>query len=129
MSADRIIREYWEAMATNDFAHASTHLSEDFQFYMPQSGEYFEGREIFATLNTRYPAQGRWQFEIVDIVAQDASGVSDVLVTDGQTEASAITFHWIRNGLIWRQREFWPDPYPAPEWRTDLTEVRSTAPF
>ena len=43
--------------------------------------------------------------------------VTDVNVTDGTIVGRVITFSTIRDEKIWKQVEFWPDPFEAPEWR------------
>ena len=125
----QIVRAFWAAMGTNDFVHAATHLHPDFEYYMPQSREYLRGRANFAALNIAYPADGVWRFDVRSVVAEGARVVSDVGVTDGTMQARAITFHEVEDGLIRRQVEFWPDPYPAPEWRAAWVEVVETPPF
>jgi len=124
-----IIELFWSTMSTNDFVAASNLLSPDFEYFMPQSGEYMHGRAAFAAVKTTYPAEGKWRFTVRSIVASDSEGVSDVEVTDGSLKARAITFHSVKNGLITRQVEYWPDPYQAPEWRSQWVQIRKEAPF
>lgn len=128
MSRDTIAK-FWDAMASNDFSLASTWLHPDFEYFMPQSKEYLQGREAFAALNQTYPSEGRWKFDVRAIVSDGQTAVSDVCVTDGTMKARAITFHTLREGLILRQKEFWPDDYAAPEWRRHLTKVMVAEPF
>ena len=68
-------------------------------------------------------------FTVHAIVAQASEGVSDVMITDGVLHARAITFHKVQDGLILRQREYWPDDYPAPDWRAPWVEIVESAPF
>lgn len=124
-----LIQGFWDAMATNDFEHASRWLAPDFEYYMPQTGEFLKGRQAFAALNAAYPAQGKWRFAVRSIVADGGEAVSDVAITDGVMRARAITFHTVVDNLIARQIEYWPDDYPAPEWRAKHVETRSTFPF
>lgn len=128
MSQDTIAK-FWEAMATNDFSLASTWLHPDFEYFMPQSKEYLKGRRAFAALNQIYPSNGKWHFDIITILSDGQTAVSDVCVTDGNMKARAITFHTLSEGLILRQKEFWPEDYPAPEWRRNLTQIMDTEPF
>ncbi len=128
MSKD-VVENFWTVMATNDFDVASLLLSEDFEYYMPQSQEYLRGRENFASLNKTYPAQGLWTFDVRQIVADGARVVSEVGVSDGAMQAVAITFHTVRDGLIWRQVEYWPDPYPAPAFRSEWVTQVDRPPF
>lgn len=117
-----IIEQFWRAMEGNDFYKAAELLHDDFTLEWPQSGERIRGRENFAKLNTAYPTQGTWHFTINSIVAEGNVVVSDVSVKDGVRLDRAITFSTIRDGKIWKQVEFWPEPFEAPEWRAQWVE-------
>ena len=112
-----VVRRFWRVMGTNDFHAASLCLTEDFRLQWPQSGEIIEGRENFAAINTAYPASGPWTFDLRRIIADGVQVVTEVVVSDGDMKATALTFHTVREDLIALQREFWPDPFEAPEWR------------
>lgn len=127
--SELIIRRFWDAMGSNDFDHASTWLHPDFEYFMPQTHEYLAGRENFARMNAAYPAEGKWVFSIQSIVSGGDEAVSDVKITDGLLQARAITFHTLKDGLILRQKEFWTDPYPAPDWRAKWMTVVDAPPF
>ncbi|MEP5732167.1 MAG: nuclear transport factor 2 family protein [Sulfitobacter sp.] len=124
-----VIEQFWATMATNDFDAASTLLSPDFEYYMPQSQEYLTGRASFAGLNKTYPAQGAWTFDVRSLVVEAQRAVSEVAISDGVMKATAVTFHWVRDGFIWRQVEYWPDPYEAPGFRSKWTKVVDRPPF
>lgn len=117
MRAQRVVRDFWRVMASNDFQAASRCLTEDFRLHWPQSGEMVEGRADFAALNAAYPAQGVWSFDLRRIVGEGDQIVTEVAVSDGAVQATALTFHTVRGELIALQREFWPDPFEAPLWR------------
>jgi len=127
--SETLIAEFWAAMATNDFAQASRWLHPEFEYYMPQTGEYLQGRAAFVALNTAYPANGPWMFEVRSIIATTDRAVSDVDITDGTLVARAITFHTLQDGLILRQTEYWPEDYPAPDWRKPFMRVLPERPF
>ncbi|HEY1014122.1 MAG TPA: nuclear transport factor 2 family protein [Herpetosiphonaceae bacterium] len=118
----RLVEQFWAAMQTNDFSAPGALMHDDFTLEWPQSGERLVGRDDFAAFNHAYPAAGPWRFAVRRIVADERGAVSDVAVTDGVVEATAITFSEIRDGVIVRQVEYWPDPYPAPEWRARWVE-------
>ena len=123
MKAKGVVLEFWEAMKSNDFTKASEFLSEDFEGYWPQSGELILGRDNFVAINTFYPANGTWLFEINSIVCEGAIVVTDVSITDGEQKARAITFHTVEHGFISKQKEFWPDVMEAQEWRAKWVKV------
>ena len=124
-----IVELYWREMGSNDFARAAKLLSPEFEYYMPQTGEYLQGREAFVALNTAFPAEGAWQFYLLRIVGEGADIVTEVDITDGSRKDRAITFHRIESGLIRRQVEYWPDPYGAPDWRKEHMTLLEQAPF
>ena len=118
-----MVRGFWRAMGSNDFFAAAAWLAEDYVLTWPQSGEVMHGREAFGRVNTEYPSAGRWRFKLRRILAEGPEVVTEVEVTDGNQEAVAITFHTIVDDKISRQREFWPDPFPAPPWRSAWVSV------
>ncbi|MDA8130251.1 MAG: nuclear transport factor 2 family protein [Elusimicrobia bacterium] len=119
---EKLIREFWRLMGTNDFGAAAGLLAPDFTLDWPQSGERIRGPKNFAAVNSEYPAHGPWKFRINSLVAGPDSAATDVDVTDGTVRARAITFFAVENGKIARITEFWPDPFPAAENRKHLAE-------
>ena len=122
MNPKQIVEQFWKVMESNDFYAASELLHNDFILEWVQSGELIRGRENFAKINTTYPAEGKWRFTINSIIAEGDRVVTDVSVTDGVRKDRAITFSTVRNGKIWKQIEFWPEPFDAPEWRAQWVE-------
>jgi ketosteroid isomerase-like protein len=122
MNSRQILENFWEMMKTNDFYAVSALLHDDYVLEWPQSGERIRGRENFAEINTYYPAEGKWQFKLNQILAEGDLVVTDVTVTDGSRTDRALTFSTIRDGKIWRQVEFWPEPSEAPAWRAQWVE-------
>lgn len=118
----RIVADFWAAMQTNDFKAASEFLHDGYILEWPQSGERIRGRANFVAVNENYPAQGRWEFIVHQIVAEDDKVVSDVDVTDGVVTARVITFSTVRDGKILHQIEFWPDPFEPAAWRAQWVE-------
>ncbi|UWQ95256.1 nuclear transport factor 2 family protein [Rhodobacteraceae bacterium M385] len=118
-ASQKVVRGFWKAMASNDFHAASLCLTEDFRLQWPQSDEVIEGRENFAAVNSAYPSKGLWTFDLRRIVGQGHQIVTEVCVSDGDVRATALTFHTVRGNLIALQREFWPDPFEAPTWRSE----------
>jgi ketosteroid isomerase-like protein len=125
MTSKQILENFWQTMKTNDFYAAAELLHDDFVLEWPQSSERIRGRENFARINTSFPAEGKWQFTINQILQEGDLVVTDVTVTDGSRTDRAITFSTVRNGKIWRQVEFWPEPIEAPAWRAQWVEKMS----
>jgi len=115
--ARALAAEFWRRMNSNDWASAAELFSDDFELAWPQSGEFIRSREAFVAVNTEYPASGRWSFSMHRLIGEGSRAVTETLVSDGTIRATAITFFDIEAGRIHAMCEFWPDPYPAPEWR------------
>jgi limonene-1,2-epoxide hydrolase len=122
MNNREILETFCATMGTNDFYAASRLLHDDYILEWPQSGERTRGRDNFAAINTAYPAAGKWTFEMNHIAVDGDMVVTDISVSDGNRHDRCITFSTIRNGKIWRQVEFWPDPFEAPAWRSQWVE-------
>jgi ketosteroid isomerase-like protein len=117
MNNKQLLEKFWGTMETNDFFAAAQLLHDDFVLEWPQSSERILGRDNFAAINTNYPAEGKWHFTINHILAEGDMVVTDVTVTDGKRIDRAITLSTILDGKIWRQVEFWPEPFETPIWR------------
>ena len=122
MDSKQLIEAFWKRMESNDFYAVADLLHDEFTLEWHQSGELIRGRENFAKINTAYPANGKWRFNINSIVAEGDIVVTDVSVTDGVVKDRVITFSTIRDEKIWKQVEFWPEPFAAPEWRAQWVE-------
>jgi ribonuclease HI/ketosteroid isomerase-like protein len=117
-----VVERFWARMQANDFAGAAECLAPDALVEWPQSGERIRGRANFLAVNVNYPASGPWVFDVQRLVASGSEVVSDVRVTDGVALSRAVTFSTVRDGLIARQVEYWPEPFAAPAWRAAWVE-------
>ncbi|UTZ39467.1 nuclear transport factor 2 family protein [Vibrio campbellii] len=122
MTEKDIVLNFWNVMASNDFYAAAECLSPDCEVIWPLTKEVIRGRKNFAELNSAYPAEGKWTFAIERIVGECDQVVTDVIVSDGVRSDRVITFHSIRDGLICKQVEYWPEDYAAADWRTQWVE-------
>ncbi|BFN33509.1 nuclear transport factor 2 family protein [Vibrio harveyi] len=122
MTEKDIVLNFWKVMASNDFYAAAELLAPDCEVVWPLTKEVIRGRENFAQLNSAYPAEGEWTFTIERIVSDSEQVVTDVIVSDGVRSDRAITFHTVRDGLICKQVEYWPEEYAAADWRAKWVE-------
>ncbi len=113
-------------MATNDFASVKQVLAETFVLEWPQTNELIRGPENFARMNSDYPSQGSWSFNIKRLVASATEVVTHVAVTDGTQAAEAISFFQVEGGRVIRLVEYWPESYAPPSNRAHLTEPLHT---
>ncbi|MBC7875685.1 MAG: nuclear transport factor 2 family protein [Anaerolineales bacterium] len=122
MNNKQLVESFWKTMATNDFYAVAQLLHDDYILEWPQSSERIRGLANFTAINTYYPAEGKWTFQINHIVADGDIVVTDVNISDGTRQDRAITFSTLRDGKIWKQIEFWPEPFEAPAWRANWVE-------
>lgn len=115
--ASEIVVELWTSMEARDWSRVASLLGPAFRAEFPQSGERFD-RDGYLTLNRDYP--GNWHIRIGPVVDGDATIVTEVEVDIDDRTERAVSFFQVHEGLITSLREFWPEPFPAPEWRRDL---------
>ncbi|MEL6125645.1 MAG: nuclear transport factor 2 family protein [Pseudomonadota bacterium] len=124
MTPRETVLRFWQMMSTNDWEAAAAFLAEEYVCDWPQSGERIVGRANFIAIQANYPANGPWRFTIRHVSGGAHHASTDVHVTDGTIEATALTFSTVENGLITRQTEYWPDPMPRPAWRAQwITDI------
>jgi hypothetical protein len=123
MDMATLAQQYWDRMNDNDWAAAAQLFSSGFVLDWPQTREKICSKDGFVAINTNFPARGRWRFTIRKFVATGSSAVTEVGVTDGEIEATAITFFESDGVGLSRMTEYWPEPSPAPEWRRQWVEI------
>ena len=121
MTTRDLVESFWAAMSANDWERAAAHLADDAIVDWPCSGERIR-RQNFAEIQARYPAAGRWRFDLHRVVVEGALAVTELTVTDGEQSARAVVFSEIAGDSIVRQVEYWPEAYEPPAWRADLVE-------
>lgn len=129
MTARDVVRDFWSAMAANDWEGAASHLSPGCVVDWPCSGERIVGRAAFAAMQARYPTTtGWWSFDVHRLLADGDVVVSEVTVTDGEQAARVVAISEIEDGLVARQVEYWPTPYDPAPGRDDLTQPTDRVP-
>src|SRR5262249_8703443 len=118
----QLVERFWQTMNTNDWSAVGALLHDEYVLDWPQSGERICGRANFAAVNAQYPAAGPWRFTAQHLVADDQGVASDVMVSAPSVAARVVSFFEVRDGLIWRMTEFWPDPFQAEAWRARWVE-------
>ena len=117
----RLIIELWQQLGRFDFAGAGELLHDDYVCEWPQSKERIRGRENFVALNSNYP--GRWSAQVKRVIVEGAQAASEVVLTYEDQTVSVVSFYEIRDGKIYREVDYWPESYAAPEWRTQWVEL------
>jgi predicted SnoaL-like aldol condensation-catalyzing enzyme len=116
----RLIIELWQRMGRFDFTGAGELLHDDYICDWPQSNERTRGRANFVALNANYP--GRWAAEVKRVIVQGDQVASEVALTWEEQIVVVVSFYEIRGGKIYREIDYWPEPYAAPDWRAQWIE-------
>ena len=110
-----VVRALWEAIEDRDWDRVGGLLHDEFVLEWPQSGEVIRGRANFVAVNAAYP--GDWHIAIERIHDLGQAVLSEVRVDFPERADRAVSLFTTRDGRIATVREWWPDPFPAAEWR------------
>jgi limonene-1,2-epoxide hydrolase len=122
MGPREVVESFWRAMAANDWDAAAAHFADGFVVDWPCSGERFTSRGAYTEVQRRYPAAGRWTFDIHSLVADEQRAVTELTASDGEVSARAIFIAEVAGDRVVRQVEYWPEAYAPPAWREGLAE-------
>ena len=110
-------------MEARDWDGVAALLHDDLVLDWPQSGERIRGRDAFLAVNREYP--GEWHITVERVLTEGDEAVTLVRV-EGANEPGrvdrAVSFMRLRDGQVEHVLEFWPDPFPAAEWRARWVE-------
>ena len=116
----QLVVELWQRMGRFDFAGAGELLHDGYICEWPQSNERIRGRENFVALNSNYP--GRWAAEVKRVFGQGDQVASEVTLTWENQIVMVVSFYEIRDSKIYREIDYWPEAYAAPDWRAQWVE-------
>ncbi|MFD2178246.1 nuclear transport factor 2 family protein [Veronia pacifica] len=122
MEPKDVVISFWQAMESNDFSRAADFLAESYVCEWPLTAEKIVGRENFIAINSAYPTNALWSFTVHKVISEGENVVTEVTVTNGERTDRAITFHTVNQNKICKQVEYWPEPYPAAQWRRQWVE-------
>ncbi|MEV6284364.1 nuclear transport factor 2 family protein [Kribbella sp. NPDC051770] len=115
-----VAERYFSTMNARDWSAFGTLLTDDVRYELPQTGEQITGRDRYLSFNQDYP--GDWRLEVTRLLADDANASASLLFTVGDQQMVALVFLELRDGLVARVTDFWPEPYDAPAGREHLTQ-------
>lgn len=115
-----VVGRYFEAMRTRDWDAFSEVLSEDVCYELPQTQEVTSGREKYVAFNREYP--GDWELTLTRLIVDGTTAAGSMNFTVGDQELVGVAFLELRDGLITRVTDFWPEPYEPPTGREHLVE-------
>ncbi len=116
----KVVESFWQAFDVLDFDAAGALLHDDYLEEWPQSGERIRGRANFVTINKLYP--DHWHVTILRMIATGDIVVSEVRLEHKDELVFAISFFEFKDDRIYRETDYWPEPYEPPAWRSQWVE-------
>lgn len=99
-----------------DVAHAAELYHEDAVLEFPQSGERYDGRDVFTAWRARYPAEVA--FDVLRVtVAGDVAVVELTARYDDGVPMYGVGIHEFRGDRIARERIYVGAGWEVPDWR------------
>lgn len=113
--ASALARRWWELIDKAAFREAAALAAPGAVIDWVLSNERMRIEDQWVAANENYP--GSWRAEINEIVSEPGKVVTVTAVSDGPESVTAISMFTIEDGRIAGIVEYWPEPYPAPDWR------------
>ena len=114
------LERYFQALERGDIAAMSDLLHEDFVEEYPQSGERVRGSQNWRSIAENYPGLP----SVVDHsvkVSGDLGTLEMVLEYDGNRTYSCTVVE-LQDGKVKRAKDYFAEPFEAPEWRAQWVE-------
>ena len=108
----RIIHAFWRSAAARDWNTFAALLHHEVVYDVPQTRERVRGSTAYVEFNRCYP--GNWTLETRSLVADGDEAVTRVAFTVNGETATGITFFSLRDGLIDKIVDYWPEAYEPP---------------
>jgi len=141
MTNEEVVRRYAQALVEADVATLDGLRHPDWVAERPQSGEGIRGSRNMRALMENYPggaprltkqrrlvgSEDHWVTSPVGGAFRIAGngeswwGEWQAVYPDGSSWATVILLE-LRDGKIWREVEYWAQPFAAPEWRSQWVE-------
>lgn len=146
-------RRYQEATQSMDFAALAELRHPDFVCTLPQSGERFVGHDNWVAAHAEYAGHfvdekrldldvkgGEQKATVRTVPSTMPFGTTPIISVSDTGDLAVLagvgdwpdgkTYHWIlvleyRDGLVWRQTDYYAEPFPAPANRAPFSEPES----
>lgn len=112
MNIRELVSLYWQTANARDWVGFAATIHPDIEYRVPQTRELIRGREHFVTFYATYP--GDWTLDLTEVLVDGDRVVSTTVFHVKQTSQSSITFFTLKDGLVWRIDDWWPEDYTPP---------------
>ncbi|MES2070872.1 MAG: nuclear transport factor 2 family protein [Pseudomonadota bacterium] len=110
------VARYWLAANARDWDIFASLLHHDVVYEVPQTRERLRGRDNYVEFNASYP--GDWDLVVKNLIASETQAVSRIAFSNDGEVATGVSFFELRDGLISRITDYWPEAYEPPARHT-----------
>lgn len=115
------IDRHWAASAAGDQVAEHEIYHDDAVCEYPQSGEIIRGRRNLQALRSHHPAKPSG-FAVRRIVGEGNLWVTEYVISYEDKSAYTVSIMAFRDGKVWRETQYFADPFAAPAWRAQWVE-------
>lgn len=113
LSTREFVLQHWQLANTRDWAGFARLLHADFVYEAPQSRERIRSAAGYVDFFATWPQP--WRAEVLKCIADDASVLTLIDFISSAPTMTGLTIFDLRDGLIVKVTDYWPDPYePGP---------------
>ena len=112
MNARELLTLHWQAANARDWATFATTLHPQVEYRVPQTRELLCGAEALLAFYASYP--GNWTLEITRLLVDGEQAVTTTAFHVEQQTLTGIAFFTLKDGLVWRIDDWWPEDYSPP---------------
>lgn len=108
-----LVHQHWQLANARDWAGLARLLHADFVYEAPQSRERIRSAAGYVDFYATWPQP--WRVEVLKCIADDASVLTQINFISSAPAMTGLTIFDLRDGLIAKVTDYWPDPYePGP---------------
>lgn len=120
----RTLERFFQALRSGDTNMMSDVLHQNYVEEYPQSGEQIKGLQNWRTMMSSYPGMPKASDANYRVSGDFGVGEVKLQYPNGQTYWSCSVFDF-KDGKIIRAREFFGEPFEAPQWRSRWVEKKA----
>ena len=112
--------QHWAASVANDLEAEHRIYHEEAVLEYPQSGERTRGRSNIQKQRAIQPSKKR--FAVRRIIGAGDLWITEFTLTYDGKPSFAVSIMEFRDDKVWRETQYFAEPFAAPAWRAQLVE-------
>jgi ketosteroid isomerase-like protein len=116
-----VLKAHWAASAAGDQEAEHAIYHDDAICDYPQSGERIHGRHNLQSLRAHHPGKPAG-FQVRRMTGSGEFWVTEYVIEYEGRAYYTVSIMEFRDGKVWRETQYFGEPFPAPEWRAQWVE-------